>query len=112
MTWDLDGVFASNHAEEAEVPDCRLFAHRIGLLMELPVQVAFAEPVYHVLKLGLSGMLLKMRQYGHKHTDLIVADIVCLTALGLGVVRQTDLIVCTLPITDRSAEDAHLTDQP
>jgi hypothetical protein len=57
-------------------------------------------------------MLLKMRQYGHKHTDLIVADIVCLTALGLGVVRQTDLIVSTLYMIDRSAEDTDITQHP
>ena len=73
---DLDDLFASDPGEEAEVPDNELLIHRLGLLMELPFEVAFAEPVHQVLKLALSGMLLKFWQEVNKHTDLIMADLV------------------------------------
>ena len=48
----------------------------------------------------------------HKHTDLIMADIVCFTAIVLGIVRQADLTVSELCALDRSAEDTDLTHQP
>ena len=42
-----------------------------------------------------------------------MADIVCLTAIGIGIARQTDIIVCTLWIIDMmSAVDAGLPNQP
>ena len=40
-----------------------------------------------------------------------MADPVCLTPIGLGIVRQADLLVSTLCILDRSAEDADLAHQ-
>ena len=46
------------------------------------------------------------------HTDLNVADLECLTAVGLGIVRQADIIASTLCILDRSSEDTDLMHQP
>ena len=45
MTLDLVDFSTDNNAEGAEVPDSELIVNRIGLPMELPVQVAFAAPV-------------------------------------------------------------------
>ena len=41
-----------------------------------------------------------------------MADTVCLAARGLGIVRQTDIIVRTLRVLDLSAKHADLTHQP
>ena len=93
-----------------EVPDSELLIHSLGIVMELNVQVVC--PVYQVLKLGISGMLRKYNQEMHKHTYLNMADLVCLTAIVIGIVRQTVLIVNTNCILDRSAADTNLTHQP
>ena len=51
MTWDLDDLFASNHVEEAEVPDNVLIIICICIITQLHVQLAFAEHTCQVLKI-------------------------------------------------------------
>ena len=53
MTLDLDDRVAIRHVEEAEkVPESELLIHRLGILMELTVQISLAEPVHQALQIG------------------------------------------------------------
>ena len=52
------------------------------------------------------------KNWKNKHTDLNMAHVVWLDAMVIGIVRPTDLIVSTLCILDRSAEDTSFTHQP